>query len=48
MSILQTELAEQNNSKILPVKIKIGFSPLFKHSSSLFFLLAGAGIFLIT
>jgi hypothetical protein len=25
MSILQTELAEQNNSKILPVKIKIGF-----------------------
>ncbi len=25
MSILQTELAEQHNSKILPVKIKIGF-----------------------
>jgi hypothetical protein len=25
MSILQTEPAEQNNSKILPVKIKIGF-----------------------
>ncbi len=25
MSILQTELAEHNNSKILPVKIKIGF-----------------------
>jgi hypothetical protein len=25
MAILQTELAEQNNSKILPVKIKIDF-----------------------
>ncbi len=29
MSTLQTEIAKQNNSKILPVKIKIGFSPLF-------------------
>ena len=25
MSTLQTELAEQNNSKIMSVKIKIGF-----------------------
>ena len=45
MSTLQTEPAEQNNSKILPVKIKIGFSPFFQHSSSLFFHLAGADIF---
>jgi hypothetical protein len=44
MSTLQTELAEQNNSKILPVKIKIGFSPLFSTFFS-FFLLAGAYIF---
>jgi hypothetical protein len=46
MSILQTELADQNNSKILPVKIKIGFSPLFStFFFSVFFLLAGADIF---
>jgi hypothetical protein len=38
MSILQTESAEQNNSKILPVKIKIGFSPLFSTFFSFFFL----------
>jgi hypothetical protein len=43
MSTLQTELAGQNNSKILPVKIKIGFSPLFSTFFS-FFLLAGADI----
>ncbi len=46
MSILQTELAEQNNSKILPVKIKIGFfSIVFKILLLYFFLLAGADIF---
>jgi hypothetical protein len=39
MSILQTELAEQNNSKILPVKIKIGFSPLFSTFFFCFFFL---------
>ena len=44
MSTLQTEPAGQNNSKILPVKIKIGFSPLFSTFFS-FFLLAGAYIF---
>jgi hypothetical protein len=46
MSILQTELADQNNSKILPVKIKICFfSIVLNILFSLFFLLAGAGIF---
>ena len=44
MSTLQTEPAGQNNSKILPVKIKIGFSPLFSTFFS-FILLAGADIF---
>ena len=44
MSTLQTEFAGQNNSKILPVKIKIGFSPLFSTFFS-FFLLAEAYIF---
>jgi hypothetical protein len=38
MSTLQTELAEQNNSKILPVKIEIGFSPLFSTFFFSFFL----------
>jgi len=45
MSILQTELAEQHNSKILPVKINIGFSLLFSTFFFSFFLLAGAEIF---
>jgi hypothetical protein len=39
MSTLQTELAEQNNSKILPVKVKIGFSPLFSTFFVSFFFL---------
>jgi hypothetical protein len=45
MSILQTELSEQNNSKILPVKIKIGLSPFFSTFFFSVFLLAVADIF---
>ncbi len=42
MSTLQTKLAEQNNSKILSVKIKIGFFSIVFNILLCFFFLQAA------